>query len=215
MGVSCQTELLFIKSVLPSTDSMNLASRNLWQTERAISLAMEKVVVVVVVTTRDESLGSGMRLDWENLRDPRLVIASSDVKVWSIILKRTRWAVRGSETINVEKRSLKSLVKGRSSSVIRSKRELVWCILSFVSGLGLSGGRGGTWASSAMESSSRLARDEASRLERARECECEERGAPEGWKSEADEAAAEVEALEGVLLSSRLPFRSRGKRASV
>ena len=113
--------------------------------------------------------------------------------------------------------ALLTLVKGRSSSVIRSKRELVWCILSFVSGLGLSGGRGGTWASSAMESSSRLARDEAARLERARECECEceERGAPEGWKSEADEAAAEVEALEGVLLSSRLPFRSRGKRASV
>ena len=70
-----------MKSSLPSTDSMNFASRNLWQTERAISLAIEKVVVVVVVTTRDESLGSGMRFDWENLREPRLLIASSDMKV--------------------------------------------------------------------------------------------------------------------------------------
>lgn len=97
-----------MKSVLPSTDSMNLASRNFWQTERAISFAIEKVVVVVVVTTRDESLGSGMRLDWENLREPRLVMASSEVNVKSIILKRTRWGVSGSETMRVEKRSLKS-----------------------------------------------------------------------------------------------------------
>jgi hypothetical protein len=33
--------------------------------------AMEKVVVVVVVTMRDGSFGSGMRLDWENLSEPR------------------------------------------------------------------------------------------------------------------------------------------------
>jgi hypothetical protein len=58
-----------------------LASKNFWQTERAISLAIEKVVVVVVVTTREESFGSGMRFDWENFKEPRLVMASSEVKV--------------------------------------------------------------------------------------------------------------------------------------
>ncbi len=52
-----------------------------WQTDLAISFAMEKVVVVVVVTILEGSLGSGIRFDWENLRDPRLLIASSDVKV--------------------------------------------------------------------------------------------------------------------------------------
>jgi hypothetical protein len=69
---------------------------------------MEKVVVVVVVTTRDESFGSGIRFDCENFRDPRLVIASSDVKVKSIMRNRTRCGVRGSETIRVENKSLKS-----------------------------------------------------------------------------------------------------------
>ena len=63
---------------------MKRASMKRRQTERAISLAMEKVVVVVVVTIRDGSLGSGIRLDWENLSEPRLLIASSDVKVCSI-----------------------------------------------------------------------------------------------------------------------------------
>lgn len=42
---------------------------------------MEKVVVVVVVTIREGSFGSGMRLDWENFSEPRLFIASSEVKV--------------------------------------------------------------------------------------------------------------------------------------
>lgn len=69
---------------------MNFASKNFWHTDRAISLAMEKVVVVVVVTTRDESLGSGMRFDWENFKEPKFVMASSEVKVESIILNRTR-----------------------------------------------------------------------------------------------------------------------------
>lgn len=80
-GVSCQTELLELKSVLPSTDSMNLASNMRMHVDLAISVAMEKVVVVVVVTIRDGSLGSGIRFDWENLREPRLVSASSAVKV--------------------------------------------------------------------------------------------------------------------------------------
>ena len=52
-----------------------------WQTDRAISFAMENVVVVVVVTIREGSLGSGMRFDCENFKDPRLLIASSEVKV--------------------------------------------------------------------------------------------------------------------------------------
>lgn len=81
LGVSCQTALLELKSFLPSADSMNLASRNFWQTERAISFAIEKVVVVVVVTIREGSFGSGMRFDCENLSDPRFVTASSEVKV--------------------------------------------------------------------------------------------------------------------------------------
>lgn len=90
---------------------MNRASKNRWHIERAISLAMEKVVVVVVVTIRDGSFGSGMRLDWENLSEPRLLIASSDRNVCSIFVNRTRWAESGSKlTINVEKRSLKSCV---------------------------------------------------------------------------------------------------------
>jgi hypothetical protein len=38
---------------------------------------MEKVVVVVVVTTREGSLGSGPRLDCENLREARFCAASS------------------------------------------------------------------------------------------------------------------------------------------
>ena len=43
----------------------------------AISRVIEKVVVVVVVITREGSLGSGPRFDWENLREARLAAASS------------------------------------------------------------------------------------------------------------------------------------------
>jgi hypothetical protein len=71
-------------------------------------LAIEKVVVVVVVTMREESLGSGIRFDWENLRDPKLLIASSDVKVWSYLVKRTRWESNFKLTIKVENKSMKS-----------------------------------------------------------------------------------------------------------
>lgn len=81
LGVSCQTELLELKSVLPSTDSIILASKNRAQVARAISRAMENVVVVVVVTILSGALGSGMRFDCENFKDPRFVIASSVVKV--------------------------------------------------------------------------------------------------------------------------------------
>jgi hypothetical protein len=78
-----------------------------------MSLAMEKVVVVVVVTIREGSLGSGIRFDCENLRDPRLLMASSERKVCSILVNRTRWAESGNRlTINVEKRSLKSCEDG-------------------------------------------------------------------------------------------------------
>jgi hypothetical protein len=58
-------------------------------------------------------------------------MASSEVKVKSIMRNRTRCGLSGSDTINVEKRSLKSLVNGRSSSVMRRRREEVWCILRF------------------------------------------------------------------------------------
>jgi hypothetical protein len=70
---------------------------------------MEKVVVVVVVTMREGSLGSGILFDCENLRDPRLLMASSERNVCSTLVNRTRCAESGSRlTINVENRSLKS-----------------------------------------------------------------------------------------------------------
>ena len=73
---------------------------------------MEKVVVVVVVTIREGSFGSGMRFDCENLREPRLLIASSERKVCSTLVNRTLWADNGSRlTTSVEKRSLKSCSK--------------------------------------------------------------------------------------------------------
>ena len=42
-----------------------------WHIAFAISRVIEKVVVVVVVTIRDLSLGSGPRLDWENFKEAR------------------------------------------------------------------------------------------------------------------------------------------------
>ncbi|KAG9533513.1 RGS-domain-containing protein, partial [Aureobasidium melanogenum] len=54
-----------------ASENAHTLRENLLQTVRAISLAMEKVVVVVVVTILEGSFGSGMRLDWENLSDPR------------------------------------------------------------------------------------------------------------------------------------------------
>jgi hypothetical protein len=107
-GVSCHTEPLLRKSVFPSTDSTKRASRNLWQTERAISFAIEKVVVVVVVTILVGSFGSGIRFDCENLREPRLVRASSVVKLCSWREKRTRCELSGKLTMSVENKSLKS-----------------------------------------------------------------------------------------------------------
>ena len=81
LGVNCQTDFDDVKSVFPSNDSINLASRKRSRTVRAISLAIEKVVVVVVVTILDGSRGSGMRFDCENFSEPRFVIASSVVNV--------------------------------------------------------------------------------------------------------------------------------------
>lgn len=43
----------------------------------AMSRVIENVVVVVVVITRDGSLGSGPRFDWENFSDARFCAASS------------------------------------------------------------------------------------------------------------------------------------------
>lgn len=85
-GVSCQTAPLSGKlgTTFPSADSISRASVKRWHTDRAISFAIEKVVVVVVVTIREGSFGSGIRFDWENFKDPRLLMASSEVKVCSI-----------------------------------------------------------------------------------------------------------------------------------
>lgn len=95
-------------------------------------------MVVVVTTHLAGFLGSGIRLDWENFREPRLVMASSDRKVSSTREKRTRWGVSGRLVTRVEKRSLKSRVKGRSSSVMRRILDEVWCILPlFLSGVGI------------------------------------------------------------------------------
>lgn len=47
------------------------------------------------------------------------MIASSDRKVSSTLEKRTRCGVKGKLVTSVENRSLKSLVNGRSSSVMR------------------------------------------------------------------------------------------------
>jgi len=44
-----------------------------------------------------------------------------------------------------------------------------------------------------------------------RAIDCDARGAPVAWKGE----SVGLLELEGVLLNSRLPFRSRGKRDSV
>ncbi len=69
---------------------------------------MEKVVVVVVVTMRDGSLGSGIRFDWENFRDPKLLMASSDKNECSMRVNLTRWGASGRLTTNVANKSLKS-----------------------------------------------------------------------------------------------------------
>jgi hypothetical protein len=111
LAVSCHTDPFgeYTCWSLPSADSINLASRNLWQIALAISLAMEKVVVVVVVTILVGSLGSGMRLDCENFKEPRLLMASSERKVCSTFVNRTLCALSGRRlTTRVEKRSLKS-----------------------------------------------------------------------------------------------------------
>ena len=57
--------------------SIRRASIKCWHMAFAISRVIEKVVVVVVVTMRVGSLGSGPRLDWENFRFARLRAASS------------------------------------------------------------------------------------------------------------------------------------------
>jgi hypothetical protein len=57
--------------------SMRRASIKCWLIAFAMSRVMENVVVVVVVTTREGSLGSGPRLDCENLSEARFWAASS------------------------------------------------------------------------------------------------------------------------------------------
>ncbi len=72
-------------------------------------------MVVVVVTIRDGSFGSGIRFDCENLSEPKLVIASSVVKVCSMRVNRTRCGMSGRLTMRVENRSLKSCEHSVSS----------------------------------------------------------------------------------------------------
>lgn len=50
---------------------------NCWHMALAMSRVMEKVVVVVVVTMREDSRGSGPRFDWENFSEARFLAASS------------------------------------------------------------------------------------------------------------------------------------------
>jgi hypothetical protein len=109
-GVRCQTEPFIVNSFacFPSADSTNRASKKRWHTDRAISRAIENVVVVVVVTILDGSLGSGIRFDCENLREPRLFIPSSERKEWSTLVNRTRWGANGRLTTNVANKSVKS-----------------------------------------------------------------------------------------------------------
>jgi hypothetical protein len=57
--------------------SIRRASMKCWHMALAMSRVIENVVVVVVVTIRDGSLGSGPRLDWANLSEARLAAASS------------------------------------------------------------------------------------------------------------------------------------------
>lgn len=90
---------------------------------------MEKVVVVVVITHLSGFFGSGTRFDWVNLSEPRLVMASSEVNVSSALENLYRCGVRGRLATRVANKSLKSLVKGRSSSVMRKTFEDAWCIL--------------------------------------------------------------------------------------
>lgn len=56
-------------------------------------------------------------------------MASSEVKEWSYFVNLTRCESNFKLTIKVENKSMKSFVKGRSSSVIRNSLEDVWCIL--------------------------------------------------------------------------------------
>ena len=107
-----------------------------------------------------------------------------------------------------------TLVYGRSSSVIRNSRELVWCILSGLPALGLA-----VWPGCSASSVMVLASWLSGELSRPRAIEDEARGAPVARKGESVGVVAEtllpLEWAEGDLLSSRLPFRRRGKRDRV
>lgn len=94
---------------------------------------MLKVVVVVVTTDLWGLVGSGILFDCENRREPKLVMASSDKNVSSCLVNMTRCEDNGILTIRVANKSLKSLVNGRSVSVMRSVLDEVWYILASVS----------------------------------------------------------------------------------
>lgn len=69
---------------------------------------MLNVVVVVVVTTREGSFGSGVRFDCENLRAERFSAASSVVNELEYDLNICRCVVSCREAIRVAKRSCMS-----------------------------------------------------------------------------------------------------------
>lgn len=98
--------------------SIKRASMKCWLMAFAISRVMEKVVVVVVVTTREGSLGSGPRFDCENFREARFCAASSVEKELGNVLKNCLCGPSWSDTIRVAKRSRVSFKKGLPRFVV-------------------------------------------------------------------------------------------------
>lgn len=113
-----------------------------------------------------------------------------------------------------------TLVYGRSSSVIRSSRELVWCILSGLPALGLA-----VWPGCSASFVARVASwlsaecSRAGELSRPRAVDEEARGAPVARKGDGVGAVAEMllplRWAEGDRESSRLSLRRSGKRDKV
>jgi len=79
---------------------------------------MENVVVVVVVTTREGSLGSGPRFDCENLREAKFCAASSVENEFANVRKNCLWDESCNDTMRVAKRSSVSLRKGLPRFVV-------------------------------------------------------------------------------------------------
>jgi hypothetical protein len=98
--------------------SIRRASIKCWLMALAMSRVIEKVVVVVVVTTREGSLGSGPRFDCENLSEAKFCAASSVENELGNVRKNCLWDESWSDTIRVAKRSRVSLRKGLPRFVV-------------------------------------------------------------------------------------------------